>query len=453
MAASRASLDICSSASASTKRSYSRPCGLRQTTATLRDGCEPTPMPRSIRASTRRFGASSRSIPRTSAFFARSMPRRWQTDPISNSSSISLMLTTIAASARVRTTKANKSGAALLKAVGGKVLLPILVAVAYVIAAKLGFTLAFTTKQVTAVWPPTGIALAALLLWGYRVWPGIWIGAFASNALSSEPLWTAAAIATGNTLAPVFGYFLLQRFGFDNALERVRDVLLLALFGAAIAMTVSATTGVIALVLAQIIPWSAFPSVWWVWWAGDAMGVLFVAAPLLAWITSLQRKERAEGGTFELSALAAGLLGASFVSFLSNVPLRFSVYPFIIWTALRFRQRETTTVIAVVSVLAITGLVLGAITAERRAARFDLQALLEETKRSAETLQAAFLPEHLPQRLGLTCDAHYIAAERETLIGGDWYDAFDLPDGRIAFSIGDVARPGLDAAVSAARLR
>jgi integral membrane sensor domain MASE1/anti-sigma regulatory factor (Ser/Thr protein kinase) len=394
------------------------------------------------------------------------------------------MLMTIASSARVRTTKANKSGAALLKAVGGKVLLPILVAVAYVIAAKLGFTLAFTTKQVTAVWPPTGIALAALLLWGYRVWPGIWIGAFASNALSSEPLWTAAAIATGNTLAPVFGYFLLQRFGFDNALERVRDVLLLALFGAAIAMTVSATNGVVALVLAQIIPWSAFPSVWWVWWAGDAMGVLFVAAPLLAWITSLQRKERAEGGTFELSALAAGLLGASFVSFLSNVPLRFSVYPFIIWTALRFRQRETTTVIAVVSVLAIwatahgmgpwssgsldarlvqldswmsvlaiTGLVLGAITAERRAARFDLQALLEETKRSAETLQAAFLPEHLPQRLGLTCDALYIAAEREALIGGDWYDAFDLPDGRIAFSIGDVAGHGLDAAVTAARLR
>src|ERR1700684_1905947 len=95
---------------------------------------------------------------------------------------------------------------------------PLLVAVAYVAAAKLGFTLAFTTKQVTAVWPPTGIALAALLLWGYRVWPG----AFASNALVSEPVWTAAAIATGNTLAPVFGNFLLRRFGgFDNALERV----------------------------------------------------------------------------------------------------------------------------------------------------------------------------------------------------------------------------------------
>jgi integral membrane sensor domain MASE1/anti-sigma regulatory factor (Ser/Thr protein kinase) len=372
-----------------------------------------------------------------------------------------------------------------LKTVGGRVLAPLLVAVAYVVAAKLGFTLAFTTKQVTAVWPPTGIALAALLLWGYRAWPGIWFGAFAINALSSEPVWTAAAIATGNTLAPMLGNFVLRRLGgFDTALERVRDVLLLALFGSAIAMTVSATNGVVDLALARIIPWSAFPSVWWVWWAGDAMGVLFVAPLLLTWITSVRRKERAEGGTLELLVVAATLLGASSVSFLSNFPLRFSVYPFIIWTALRFRQRETTVAIAVVcglaiwatshglgpwisgsldsrlvqldswmSVLAITGLVLGAITAEKRTARSELQSLLDQTKRSAEKLQAAFLPEHLPQHFDVRCDALYIAAEHEALIGGDWYDAFDLPDGRIAFSIGDVTGHGLEAAVTASRLR
>jgi integral membrane sensor domain MASE1/anti-sigma regulatory factor (Ser/Thr protein kinase) len=376
------------------------------------------------------------------------------------------------------------SAEARLKKLGRRMFVPLLVAIAYVAAAKLGFSLAFTTKQVTAVWPPTGIALAALLLWGYRVWPGIWLGAFASNALTSEPVWTAAAIATGNTLAPVFGNFLLRRFGgFENALERVRDVLLLALFGSAIAMTVSATNGVVELALARIVPWSAFLSVWWVWWAGDAMGVLFVTPLLLTWIGARQ-KEPAEGGTLELAALSATLLASSSISFLSNFPLRFSVYPFIIWTALRFRQREMTAAIAVVSglaiwatshglgpwasgsldsrliqvdswmsVLAITGLVLGAITAERRTARLDLQELLAQTKRSAVTLQTAFLPEHLPQRRGVRCDVLYIAAEREALIGGDWYDAFDLPDGRVAFSIGDVTGHGLDAAVAAARLR
>jgi integral membrane sensor domain MASE1 len=371
-----------------------------------------------------------------------------------------------------------------MKTVGGRILIPLLVALAYVVAAKAGFTLAFATKQVTAVWPPTGIALAALLLWGYRVWPGIWLGAFVSNALSAEPLWTAAAIAGGNTLAPVLGNFLLRRFDFDNALQSVRDVLLLALLGSAVAMTVSATNGVVNLATARIVPWSASASVWWVWWVGDAMGVLFVTPLLLTWITSVQRKERAEGGPVELLALALTTLGASSVSFLSNFPLRFSVYPFVIWTALRFRQRETTTAIATIcgiaiwatehglgpwatgsldarlvqldswmSVFAVTGLVLGAVTAEKRAARVALQALLRETKRSAETLQGAFLPEHLPERAGLRCDVLYIAAEREALIGGDWYDAFELPDGRIVFSIGDVTGHGLDAAVTAARLR
>jgi integral membrane sensor domain MASE1/anti-sigma regulatory factor (Ser/Thr protein kinase) len=372
-----------------------------------------------------------------------------------------------------------------LKRPGGRILIPLLVALAYVVAAKAGFTLAFTTKQVTAVWPPTGIALTALLLWGYRVWPGIWIGAFAVNAVSSEPVWTAAAIATGNTLAPVFGAFLLQRAGgFENRLERVRDVLFLALFGAAVAMTVSATNGVVQLALARIIPWSALPSVWWVWWAGDAMGVLFVTPLLLTWITSIQRRERAEGGTLELAILVIALLASAWESFLSDFPLRFSSYPFIIWSALRFRQRETTALIAAVcalaiwattrgmgpwtsgsldsrlvqldswmAVLAIAGLVLGATTAERRTARALLQVLLAQTKHSAETLQTAFLPEQLPQRLGLRIDVLYIAADSEALIGGDWYDAFDLPDGRVAFTIGDVTGHGLEAAVSASRLR
>ena len=372
-----------------------------------------------------------------------------------------------------------------LRTFSGRLLILLLVALAYVIGAKAGFTLAFTTKQVTAVWPPTGIALAALLLWGYRVWPAIWVGAFAVNWVSAEPIWTAAAIATGNTLAPVFGTFLLRRVGgFENALERVRDVLLLALFGSAIAMAVSASNGVIQLALARIIPWNALPSVWWVWWAGDAMGVLFVTPLLLTWTTSIQRKERAEGGTLELTILFIALLVSCWVSFLSDFPLRFSIYPFIIWTALRFRQRETSGAIAVIcgiaiwatqhgigpwtsgsldsrlvqldswmSVLAITGLVLGAIVAERRAARDQLALLLAQTKHSSETLQTAFIPEQLPQRAGLRSDVLYIAAEREALIGGDWYDAFDLPDGRVAFSVGDVTGHGFEAAVSAARLR
>jgi integral membrane sensor domain MASE1 len=371
-----------------------------------------------------------------------------------------------------------------LRIAGGALLAPLLVAVAYVAAAKFGFTFAFATKQVTAIWPPTGIAVAAILLCGYRVWPGIWLGAFISNVFSAEPGLTAAAIATGNTLAPVLGAFLLRRFGFRNALGRVRDVIALAVLASAVAMTVSATNGVIDLALARIVPWKAFASVWWVWWIGDAMGVFLITPLFLTWTASIGQRVRSGGRAFESALLGVTLVTASWLSFLSSLPVRVSVYPFIIWSALRFRQRETATAIAIVagiaiwatthnlgpwvggsldlrliqldswmSVFAFTGLVLGAATAEKRAARAALDATLAQTKHSVETLQGAFLPAALPNRPGLRCDVLYIPAEREALIGGDWYDAFELPDKRIVFSIGDVAGHGIDAAVAGARLR
>src|SRR5687767_7997077 len=102
--------------------------------------------------------------------------------------------------------------------------------VAYVLAARLGFELAFAAEQVTTVWAPTGIAQAALLLWGVRLWPGVWAGAFLANAFSNAPLWTAGAIATGNTLEAVALVWLLGRTGFDPSLSRVNDAARFVLF-------------------------------------------------------------------------------------------------------------------------------------------------------------------------------------------------------------------------------
>src|SRR5262245_21268189 len=109
-------------------------------------------------------------------------------------------------------------------------------------AAKLGLTMAFVAEQVTAVWPPTGIALAALLLFGYRLWPGIALGAFLANATANEPLGTAAGIALGNTLEALLGAWLLRRLAqFDPALGRVKDVLSLVVLAAGVSTRVSAT--------------------------------------------------------------------------------------------------------------------------------------------------------------------------------------------------------------------
>ena len=131
-------------------------------------------------------------------------------------------------------------------------------AIAYVIAAYLGFRLAFVAEQVTTVWAPTGIGIAALLLWGQVLWPAIWLGAFVANAGSDAPLWTAAAVATGNTLEAVAAAWALRQLpGFDPRLRRIRDVLAFILVGAAMSTTLSATIGVATLCAAAVQPWSS----------------------------------------------------------------------------------------------------------------------------------------------------------------------------------------------------
>ena len=127
------------------------------------------------------------------------------------------------------------------------------VAAAYVLAARLGFRVAFVAEQVTTVWPPTGLAEAALILWGRSLWPAIWLGAFLSNADASVPLWAAGAVATGNTLEGLAVVSLLSRLtGFDPALRRVRDALAFVVVGGIIATAISATIGSTALCLAGV---------------------------------------------------------------------------------------------------------------------------------------------------------------------------------------------------------
>ena len=100
------------------------------------------------------------------------------------------------------------------------------IAITYVAAAEIGFRAAFVAEQVTTVWAPTGIAIASLLIWGPRLWPAIWLGAFAVNAATNAPLWTAFVVATGNTLEAVLATCVLRRVPqFDFSFRRVTDVL------------------------------------------------------------------------------------------------------------------------------------------------------------------------------------------------------------------------------------
>jgi len=229
----------------------------------------------------------------------------------------------------------------------------------YFAAAKFGLGLAFVAAQVTVVWPATGIALAALLLFGLRVWPGILLGAFVANATTNEPTLVAAAIAVGNTLEAVVGARILRGLEFDPSLRRVRDVLDLVLGAALTSTLISATVGVAALCAGGLQPWANYWSLWWVWWLGDATGDVLIAAPLLVWATppgALWLHPR-RGELAALVALTTGVTAVLFAALpavgIHGLPLQYLVFPLVVWAALRHGQLGTTAVIAVTAGVAV----------------------------------------------------------------------------------------------------
>ncbi|HEV8662211.1 MAG TPA: MASE1 domain-containing protein [Candidatus Methylomirabilis sp.] len=239
-----------------------------------------------------------------------------------------------------------------------------ILAAAYFGAARLGLSLAVMHPNVTLVWPPTGIALAALLLFGSRLWPGIALGAFLANASTAVSLATAGGIAVGNTLEALAGVYLLRRVGrFRNSLGRLQDVLGLLILAAACSTTVSATIGVASLCLGGAAPWALYGSLWWQWWLGDAMGALVVAPVLLTWGArphlSWPLRRLAEAGTLLglLVIVSQILFGGWFPTEVLGYPMAYVVFPFVIWAALRFGPRGAATATLVVSAIAVWGTV------------------------------------------------------------------------------------------------
>ncbi|MGI8906819.1 MAG: MASE1 domain-containing protein [Candidatus Sumerlaeaceae bacterium] len=275
-----------------------------------------------------------------------------------------------------------------------------MVAIAYLLLARAGFHFAHLVKQVSPVWPASGFALAALLLWGRWLWPGITLGAFLANYFSGEPMWVAAIIAAGNTLEGVIGAILLQRFcNFRNSMDRVRDVLSLLLCCVVGSTMIAATAGSVALCAGGITQWPEFHFVWITWWVGDGMGILAVAPAMLVWLQSTPKLPLSR--RLEAAALAAVLLTFTVLTLTLGpshraTSLQYFEFPILIWAALRFEQRGSTLAIliiaaisalltvqgsgpfaqysqainlrllqAFIAALAITGLILGAIIAER----------------------------------------------------------------------------------------
>lgn len=247
----------------------------------------------------------------------------------------------------------------------GRWLLVLGVSAVYLGAAELNLTMAAAPDPVRVVWPPGGIALAAVLFFGPRVWPGIALGAFLVCAGAGTPAAAAVGVAAGNTLDAVSGAWLLRRFiGFDPSLERLKDVLGLIVLAAGLGTMVGATISIAGLCLAGVRPWGSFGLLWWVWWLGDMTSDLVVAPLILTLMTRL-RSHRPRRLGLEAVMLGAALSLVTLVVFggaarggIAN-GLAYSVFPFIIWAALRLGPLGSGAVAAFSSAVAIWGTARG----------------------------------------------------------------------------------------------
>jgi diguanylate cyclase (GGDEF)-like protein len=233
-----------------------------------------------------------------------------------------------------------------------------LLAVAYFIAAKLSLLLAIPPGYATAVWPPSGIALAATLLLGSRIWPGVWLGAALVNyTVNSSPI-LAVMIGAGNALEALAGSALMQRYvGVPRRFERGRDVIVFVAIAAA-SCTIAATVAVLSLALAGSVSWPAFLPNWWTWWQGDVTGIIIVTPLILSWrlrrLAPWSRLKKLEGACLaSLLLLFALLIFSDTTGPLSSFRPTFALLPLMIWAALRFSQRVVTTATTMVCIVAV----------------------------------------------------------------------------------------------------
>jgi len=240
------------------------------------------------------------------------------------------------------------------------------IGVIYFALAKGGLALASIHPSATPIWPPTGVALAAVLLWGYRTWPAIFAAAVIANATTAGSVATAIAIATGNTLEAVVGAYLVNRWSSGcNTFSRPNSVAKFALICFVIATPISASIGLTSLATAGYIEWTNFANAWVTWWLGDVAGALVIAPVIVLWASShyhaFNRNEFLETVGVLATAAAVGLIAFSplIEQTPSRDPLGFLAILPMLWAALRRGPRDTATVALVLAGITIWGTLTG----------------------------------------------------------------------------------------------
>jgi diguanylate cyclase (GGDEF)-like protein len=235
----------------------------------------------------------------------------------------------------------------------------VVLAVAYFLTAKLALLVAIPPGYATAVWPPSGIAFASVLLLGSRIWPGIWLGASLVNIAVQSSFLAATLIGAGNTLEALAGAALFRAYvGRPGVFQRGEDVVKFVAV-AALSATIAATVAAAPLAFVHSLGWSELLWNWWTWWQGDTAGIIIVAPLILGWSVRIRpawtRWKIVEGCVLVclLSGVTYVIFGAGMAPYIPSLSLTFAILPFVIWAAFRFRQRKVATVNALVCATAV----------------------------------------------------------------------------------------------------
>lgn len=256
----------------------------------------------------------------------------------------------------------NKMGTQLLPRVAAMAAL----AAIYFVSAKLGLSLAFLNENATAVWPPTGIALAAVVLFGCRLWPGIFLGAFLANWSTDGSAITSLSIAFGNTIEALLGAFFLCRLaGGLRLFDRPKHLFNFMVLTGMAATAVSATVGVASLLAGGFVSPDNYKPVWLTWWLGDMISNLTVAPLLIIWFgrppAALKPRRLLEAALLFLSIFLVGQLvfGGWSPPTVRNYPLEYLEIPLLLWAAFRFGRHGASAAAFALSIIATRGTLAG----------------------------------------------------------------------------------------------
>jgi two-component sensor histidine kinase len=238
----------------------------------------------------------------------------------------------------------------------------LLVGIAYFAFAKLGLLVASINPSATPIWPPSGLALAAILLRGYRISPAIFAAAFIVNMTTAGSFATSLGIAIGNILESLVGAYIINRWsGGLNTFNTPSGVARFALVCLVPSTMISATLGVGVLSLGGYASWSEFRAIWMTWWMGDLAGALVIAPVIILWATRIglpmERNEAIQSCLIYSAAIAVGFI--EFIPLFEEIPARESlsflaILP-MMWAGLRHDRRDTATTALILSCFAIWG--------------------------------------------------------------------------------------------------